>query len=450
MSKSLKYCPIKKKTEKIDVVLKEFNNLSIVTQRNEPDLSLKVKSTLASQFEKFDQSLYSITSQINQFKLIENHKNQVYEIFKHLLSDFSQLILAAANNELEVKCAQKLKIEIDTLNSHVIKKLSDFNTLYKRRKNIEKNPNYVAPVEKAIGLKWSTKQSSKSVVPDHSITQATFQYIGIIPSLKCLFNQPDFKKEYFDFNQNSMHECQDGVYEHFCCSQTYKNCKLFEDKSTIKIRLAIDDCEICDPLKTKSVIHKLNCVYFTVDNMPQRFLSKTDNLFLVSLCETTNLKIDNNTFDEIGKLIVNEIKQLENVGIKIGDHFVKGGLARIISDNLGANGVLGFTESFNSYFCRLCEVSKEESQQLMRERLEKMRTKESYQNCIESAAAFVDQGKPIDLKVTKGIKRACIFNDLQSFHVLDNICLDVMHDVNEGVILFFCLNFLNTVIHKKS
>lgn len=441
MSKSLKYCPIKKKTEKIEVDLEEFNSLSIENQRKDSDLSIKVKSILANQCEKFDQSLDSISSRINQFKLIENHKSQVYELFKELLSDFGQLILAAAEIKLEVKCAQKLKIEIDTLNSHAMKKLNDFNTRYKRKKQIEKNPNYVAPVEKAIGLKWSTKQDLKSVIPDHNITQATFQYIGIIPTLKCLFNQPDFRKEYFDFNQNSVHECQEGVYEHFCCSQTYKNCELFADKSTIKIRLATDDCEICDPLKTKNIIHKLNCVYFTVDNMPQKFLSKTDNLFLVSLCETTNLKIDDNTFDEIGKLIVNEMNQLENVGIKIGDHFVKGGLARIISDNLGANGVLGYTESFNSFFCRLCEVSKGESQQLTRECPEKMRTKESYQKCIESAAAFVDQGKPIDLKVTKGIKRACIFNDLQTFHVLDNICLDVMHDVNEGLILFFLSKF---------
>lgn len=111
----------------------------------------------------------------------------------------------------------------------------------------------------------------------------------------------------------------------------------------------MDDCEICDPLKTKNVIHKLNCVYFTIDNMPQKFLAKTDNLFLVSLCETKNLKIGDNTFDEIGELIVNEMKQLENIGIQIGNQVIKGGLARIVSDNLGANDVLGYTESFRSH-----------------------------------------------------------------------------------------------------
>lgn len=171
--------------------------------------------------------------------------------------------------------------------------------------------------------------------------------------------------------------------------------------------------------------------------MPEKFLSKTDNMFLVCFCETTNLKVDGNTFDELGELMLHEIKQLEQVGIKVDGKVIKGSLARMVSDNLGANGILGFAESFMSHFCRLCETSKQDSMYLIKELREKMRTKESYQKCVEAAEMFIKRGKPIDLKITKGVKRACIFNQLQNFHVLDNITLDVMHDCNEGLFILF-------------
>lgn len=231
--------------------------------------------------------------------------------------------------------------------------------------------------------------------------------------------------------------CQEGVYERFCCSETYKNCKIYDDRSAIKIRLASDDCDICDALKSKKGIHKMCCVYFTVDNMPERFLSKTDNLFLVALCKSTDLKIDDNNFDEIAELILEEMEYLENTGIEVNGQIIKGSLARFAGDNLGANGVLGFVECFNSYFCRLCEISKVDSESLVKERADIMRTKESYQKCVEAASKFIERGKPLNLKATKGIKRDCIFNRLQGFHVLDNITLDIMHDVNEGIIPFY-------------
>lgn len=106
-------------------------------------------------------------------------------------------------------------------------------------------------------------------------------------------------------------------------------------------------------------------------------------------------------------------------------------------------------ESFNSYFCRLCEVSKGQSQYLVKECPEIMRTKESYNKCVEVANGFVERGQPIEFKATKGIKRACIFNSLQTFHVLDNISLDVMHDINEGLIPYFLAKFFEYCDKKK-
>jgi len=37
------------------------------------------------------------------------------------------------------------------------------------------------------------------------------------------------------------------------------------------------------------------------------------------------------------------------------------------------------------------------------------------------------------LSSTFGVKRQCLFNDLQYFHVSENYAVDIMHDILEGV-----------------
>lgn len=183
--------------------------------------------------------------------------------------------------------------------------------------------------------------------------------------------------------------------------------------------------------------------------MPEKYLSKSNNIFLVALCETSNLKAHDNTFDEIAEVIINELQHLENIGIEVDGKFIKGSLVRFVSDNLGANGAIGMVESFNSYFCRICEISKADSQHLVIERQDIMRTKDSYQKCVETAENFIQQDKAIDFKETKGVKRECIFNRLQNFHILDNPTLDVMHDINEGLIPFFLTKLFENCDTRK-
>lgn len=62
---------------------------------------------------------------------------------------------------------------------------------------------------------------------------------------------------------------------------------------------------------------------------------------------------------------------------------------------------------------------------------------------------YNNDGKIPNYKLTKGVKKICEFNNLQNFHMLDNCSLDLMHDVNEGVIPFFAGKLLNLIIDKK-
>lgn len=170
---------------------------------------------------------------------------------------------------------------------------------------------------------------------------------------------------------------------------------------------------------------------------------------MIALCETSNLKRAETSIDDISRLIVTEISELETVGIRVDEHVLKGSIVDVRGDNLGANSFLGYVESFMSRFCRACETTKEESERATKEDVAKMRTKDSYEKCVEAAEKFVKAGKKIDFQVTKGVKRKCPFNDLINFPAIDNITFDVMHDVNEGAIPFLLSNFFNHMIENK-
>ncbi|KYQ54068.1 hypothetical protein ALC60_11174, partial [Trachymyrmex zeteki] len=48
-----------------------------------------------------------------------------------------------------------------------------------------------------------------------------------------------------------------------------------------------------------------------------------------------------------------------------------------------------------------------------------------------------------------GIKSECIFNELKSFHVVENVHLDIMHDLDEGVWKQTMTCVINILIQRK-
>lgn len=89
-------------------------------------------------------------------------------------------------------------------------------------------------------------------------------------------------------------------------------------------------------------------------------------------------------------------------------------------DNLGLNSTTGFPESFNStYYCRLYRATDEQCKWLTKEVEDLIRDVKNYNYDLEHGTA--------------GVVGPCVFNDLDSFHIAENQCLDIMHDLFEGV-----------------
>ena len=110
-----------------------------------------------------------------------------------------------------------------------------------------------------------------------------------------------------------------------------------------------------------------------------------------------------------------------------------------MGDNLGLNGILGFVESFKShYICRICKATSEETWDLVAEDESKLRTKINYITGVKQADA-----------AKTGIKEECVFHKVNGFQLTENVTVDMMHDVLEGVCMYVMTSLIYTFVFEK-
>jgi len=223
------------------------------------------------------------------------------------------------------------------------------------------------------------------------------------------------------------------------------NGKAFQDKLkkfnsllVVPFILYLDDYEINNPLGGRKF--PLCGCYVSFPTMPPHLISKLNYVFQIAFISSVSIKACGN--EKAFYHLMEEFKIVENgIDIQIGGetkkvHFV---LGLIVGDNLEINSVLGFVQSFNSNkFCRACQRCKSETQFDTEEHIQSLRNKTNYASDVLLN----------DVQET-GIKNICIFNELPNFHVTENICFDIMHDVFEGICSYDICNVLVGLIKNK-
>lgn len=300
----------------------------------------------------------------------------------------------------------------------------------------------------AIGTRFESikKKVSKSAVPFR--LQCHFSYVSILDTLRSLFSNVEFLRTYLEFNkfEGNGHKCTRGEYINFCCGSLYQSSALYKERpENIQIQIYQDDFEVCVPIGSKATLHKMCGVYFTIQNWPNN--SKLNHIYLIALCNTDDLKSKSTDFNDIWRIVAREIKILESDGVVISDSMkIRGSITTICADNAGANTCLGFAESFSaSYYCRICELPKKVCQRVCSEHKNELRTLEKYEKCLE----IVRSSTKVDYTQTKGLRMACVLNEISNFHVTKNYCIDIMHDLTEGVMPFALKHIFNFCLEKK-
>lgn len=321
---------------KISIVFKNNNESSVLeSQKSAPTENVKaiIEGDEVDFHSRMVARIESFASKVGNFPAAQTVKDSVFELAENLLKDvyeFNCASVSHVNNVPDHHISDVLSVaQYDVLNE-----IRKYNTAYKRNKLCEENEYYVKPEEKAIGTHWETRRDrqTKKSYPVHA--QSILQYVPITKTLKSLFRQKHFKKLYLDYNAESTgkkHKCTPGNYKDFCCGHVYKNNSLFNNNpESIQLQIFNDGFEMCDALKSKSNLHSQVAFYFTIRNMPLELAFNLDNIHLVVLCNANDLKSERTDYNNIWKLIVDDLLDLEHTGIDIGDGMKLKGIAIFI------------------------------------------------------------------------------------------------------------------------
>lgn len=386
-------------------LLSEFGELCI--DEITPDEGKTCEESAACP-ENFAAFFEKTIDKLNSFKLHHNVYNDVLTMMKELLSHSNEI-----NKQLiRSNPADAVEFILDSTHDYVLSQIDKFGTRYKRDMQIAKSPYFVAPEAE------SQPQNG------------AFYYVPILKTIRSLFLNENFRKKYFEYNKN--HICKDGIFERYCCGDNFKKNDLFQSNpNAIQIQIFFDDFQLTAPLKTKSI--KVCGMYFTIHNFPPEFVSQLQNMYLISLSESTF--VVNNGCNAILERLVRDLKSLETEGILIDDELVlRGTLVQVSCDNLGGNTIFGFTKCFNAFhYCRICYCKRDKCRTHTKEIARKLRTKEQYNVKMKEIDSLLNLKREVDLKKTLGYANYCALNDLEYFHTIDNRTQDVMHDIFEGV-----------------
>lgn len=177
-----------------------------------------------------------------------------------------------------------------------------------------------------------------------------------------------------------------------------------ENSGAIQLLLYQDAFEVPNPLGLAKKKHKILGMYYTVANLPSHFITKVHNIQLVMVCyESTLIKLG---LSVVMKTVVAELRDLEEIGINVGNDHLKCILVSILGDNLGSLGIGGFTENFSSsqYFCRYYEITKDDF-------MEDPHSIGAQRSC-NTHANHVSMAKPGRYDLSKGVKFDSVFNCL--------------------------------------
>lgn len=120
----------------------------------------------------------------------------------------------------------------------------------------------------------------------------------------------------------------------------------------------------------KANIHKTTAMYYIIRNILPVDNSYLKNIHLLGLAYSVDVK--KYGYNAILHSFVTELKLLERDGIDInfieGQSKLKGSLVAISADNLGANSLMGFVESFSALnYCCHCLIDKSNVNNVLRE-----------------------------------------------------------------------------------
>jgi hypothetical protein len=293
----------------------------------------------------------------------------------------------------------------------------EYSSYYRINKHTQKSTHYIEPREIKLP-------------PDDMGKISTFQYIPVAETLEAIISDPDFKQlEQPVTPEGLLYDIKDG--------SAWKNNSYFKKNPNALTGLLYSDALALDnPLGASKGVNKVVNVYLSLVDVPKCFRSKTENVFLVLIIKETDLTKEN--YKHVFQPLIEDLKKLET-GVLIGDNMVQLGIICYCADNLEASIVGGFSQCFSSFdVCRVCHQQHKDLSSVSGIPKAELWTREEY----NAVVADIEPGTHGDF----GTSSACLFNDLEAFHCVGQMPLDIMHDFMEKVAACDAMSILKALV----
>ncbi|KAK3924516.1 Cystathionine gamma-lyase [Frankliniella fusca] len=314
---------------------------------------------------------------------------------------------------------------LNAIFSSVESPFSHLSSEYHRFKYFQSTGDFIAPISYEIGEVEVLLQKKKVYGQSVPLDLVLKKYLEIPNALNDIMSYVDSLK--------SLPETKENFIQSKLWKSKLQNYK--EDDIVFPLNVYYDDCECNNPLG--SSCKKIGCTYVQISCLPPECQSSVENIFLALVFET---QYRNFSDDKAFKPLISQLRSLETNGIVLdlpdGPKRVYFVCGLLLGDNLGLNSVGGFAESFTAnYFCRFCKTHKNVTHTQSIEDVSSLRTEQS----------FADDISTNNVSLT-GIKGNCAFNLVPSFHISSNFCVDIFHDLAEGVAHYVMLHVLRHCI----
>lgn len=362
------------------------------------------------------------------------------ELFSELITHVeTQIELLVKQNDIPSEKATNVRETVAVLRNP----FTGLESIYKQTSYFERHRLYIQPKVVNLGQELCPVPLSDGV--EYRSRPVTAEYIRQTDLFKSMLSIPGVLhsvKSYLEVRSS------DGLICDFKDGSLWQSHPVRQKFAEIPNTLVIpvfdffDDVETVNPLGSHACIHKVGCKYTIVKGFKPVCNSKLENIFLNMVFKSSDRSILGNK--QMFDLYLSEMTELETNGftLEVDGQFYKVYvcLVQVSGDNLGLNGILGYVESFTaSYPCRVCKVKRDQFCHHLMESSSAIRTRETYDRDVIANDCSLS-----------GIKEACAYNSIPSFHVTDNIYCDIFHDLAEGVCRYVMQKLLQHFILQKS
>ncbi|CAF3874615.1 unnamed protein product [Rotaria sp. Silwood1] len=208
------------------------------------------------------------------------------------------------------------------------------------------------------------------------------------------------------------------------------------DQDSLLIQLYLDDIGLTNPLGAKRDKHKMTMVYFSLEDVPDKYRSKLDFIQLVAVCESKTLKDDIKAQRFFAPIIEN-LNKLQLHGISINGIHLTFSFSTVVADNLASHFVGGFQSCFSSgHFCRRCYITYPEKNLPIPLSQIPTRSMIDHDDLVDK---IINDPNRVSLK---GVIGPSPLRELIGFHAITSLPRDLMHDFIEGICPMIIISLL--------